>query len=515
MRVLLGAVLLLSLSGTSPAGDAQSLQQENVQLRRRIERLENAMEELKKAPAAQGQSAGASSAAAAPSSGSASHNKDIESLRQENAELKQRLEKLEKALAASGNKASSEPVASQAKPQAPPAKPQPVATPAEAKSSALPAQPQPAPAPINPPEKKNVLSSLDIELYGYIKGDASYDSSRTYPGNYVVYVESEATRRHDNEFNLTANQTRLGMRIGGPATETFKTYGLVEIDFYGNYASENKAKIQMRLAYLVLDWPTSQFNILAGQAADIFSPLVPNTLNYTVLWDAGNIGYRRPQIRLTKGIPLGEKVSLKLEGGVARTIGRTDLTGSETGEDAGFPTAQGRVSMTFPFFGPKPTTVGFSGHFGQEEFDVDATGKHVNLDSDSINLDVTQPVFPWMVVLGELFSGQDLNEYFGGIGQGVNTTTLEEIHANGGWIAASLGPWSQWSFNVGAGLDEVDRDDVASGSRTRNTSIFGNVLYAFNKNAQAGLELSRWDTHYKGPGDADDLRAQASFIYKF
>jgi hypothetical protein len=238
-------------------------------------------------------------------------------------------------------------------------------------------------------------------------------------------------------------------------------------------------------------------------------------LNYTVLWDAGNIGYRRPQIRFTKSIPLGEKASLKLEGGPARTIGRTDPTGSETGEDAGAPTGQARVSMTFPFFGPKPTTIGFSGHVGKEEYDTDNTGNHVDLDSRSVNLDLTQPVFPWLTVVGELFSGENLEQYFGGIGQGVNTTTLKEISANGGWIAINLGPWSKWSFSMGAGLDEVDRDDVANGARTRNSSVFGNVFYAFNKNAQLGFELSRWDTYYRGAGDADDLRAQTSFIYKF
>jgi hypothetical protein len=173
------------------------------------------------------------------------------------------------------------------------------------------------------------------------------------------------------------------------------------------------------------------------------------------------------------------------------------------------------VSVTFPFFGPKPTTIGVSGHLGREEYDIDNTGKNVDFQSESINLDVTQPVFPGLVVLGELFCGRNLNQYFGGIGQGVNTTSRNEINADGGWIAASLGPWSEWSFNIGAGLEEVEREDVANGARTRNSCIFGNVLYALNKSAQVGLELSRWNTCYKGPGDAEDFRAQASFIYKF
>ena len=500
INLLVCSVIVLTIGGTSVAAeDSQILQQENIQLRRRIERLENAIEDLRKAPVSASRSASSSGSASAPSSDRAIPNKDLENLRQENVQLRQRLEKLESALAASNTKAATPPVPApaQTSSQAPSAKPQPVAN----------------PVPVS--DKKNVLSSLDIELYGIIKQDTAYDSSRTYPGNYVLYVDSEATRDDDDEFNLTANQTRLGMRIAGPATDTFKTSGLVEIDFYGNYASENKAKIQMRHAYMVLDWPIAQFSILAGQASDIISPLVPNTLNYTVLWDAGNIGYRRPQVRFTKGIPLSEKASLKLEGGVVRTIGRTDPTGSETGEDAGTPTGQARASMTFPFFGPKPTTIGFSGHAGKEEYDIDTTGNHVDLDSRSVNLDVTQPVCAWLTVVGELFTGENLEQYFGGIGQGVNTTTLEEVGAEGGWVALNLGPWSKWSFCMGAGVDAVDRDDVANGARTRNSCVFGNALYAFNKNAQVGLELSQWDTDYRGQGDADDLRAQLSFIYKF
>ncbi len=376
------------------------------------------------------------------------------------------------------------------------------------------AEAKPAP-PKEPPAKKNIWSNLDVQLYGYVKGDASRDSSRTNPGNYVLYVDSEATKRNDAEFNLTANQTRLGMNISGPESETMKASGKIEFDLYGNYASENKAKLQMRHAFMIFAWPKSDLALLAGQTSDVVSPLVPNTLNYTVLWDAGNVGYRRPQFRLTKGLPLGEKTSVKLEGAIARTIGRTDPTNSETGEDAGFPTVQGRASVTFPFVGPKPAVIGFSGHSGREEYDLDATGRNMDFDTWSVCLDVAVPVLKWLTFQGELFSGENLDGYFGGIGQGVNTTTLEEVRSKGGWIAASLGPWSKWSFNVGAGADDVNADDVTVGARTLNSSIFGNVIYSWTKHAQAGFELSRWNTHYRGPGDADDMRAQLSFIYTF
>lgn len=375
----------------------------------------------------------------------------------------------------------------------------------------------PTSAPAADSKKKTLFSSVDVQLYGFLKADVSRDSSRTTTGNYVLYVDSEATRRNDAESNMTANESRLGLDFTGPSSETLKTSGKLEFDFFGS-APENKATLLIRHAYMNLEWPQAQLSLLAGQTWDVISPLNPSTLNYSVLWVGGNIGYRRPQVRLTKDVSVTDKVKVKLEGALSRTIGRTTPApvSSETGEDAGFPTFQGRVSATFPFFGPKPTTIGVSGHSGREEYDTDASGTNETLKSQSINLDITQPVCKWMTLKAELFSGKDLDSYLGGISQGVDTTTFRSIDSEGGWVAASLGPWGKWSSSIGYGADNVDRDDVAVGTgRTRNACLFGNIRYDVNANAQIGLELSRWETDYKGVSDTKDTRVQASFIYKF
>jgi len=375
--------------------------------------------------------------------------------------------------------------------------------------------------------KKPLWSKLDVQFYGFIKGDASYDNSRTTSGNFVVWADRENARKNDDEFNLTANQTRLGFNINGPKDNGMETSGKVEIDFYGNYAAENKAKIQMRHAYLQMAWPDSGLSLLAGQTWDVISPLNPSTLNYTVLWDAGNIGYRRPQIRLTKDHLLSGETSLKFQGAIARTVGR-DVLGagatSETGEDAGFPTLQARVGATFPWLAAGATTVGVSGHIGKEEYDTTATGDNRDFDSWSINLDALQPINKWMTLKAEVFRGENLNTYFGGIGQGVRAvkngsgTVIgydREIESKGGWCALAMGPCDEWRFNVGIGIDDVDADDVNEGDRTLNRAVFGNAIYAFNKHAEVGFELSHWRTDYRGDGDADNVRFQTSLIYKF
>ncbi len=523
--------MLLTWTSIGLANSGESLQQENANLRNRIERLENALEEMKKANKT---AAGAKSGQSGTGAETKTQNTEVANLQKENEQLKQRLAKLEVAMgelkapkpsstpapATAAAPAPAAPAAAAKKEAAPAAAPKPAPAPVAAVPAPV-ATPAPAPAPVPAPapapavERKDVWSSLDIQVYGYVKLDASYDTSRVTPGNFAGYVDSEATNDDDNEFNATVNQTRMGFNITGPTVDGMKTSGAIEFDFFGNYAAENKAKIQMRLAYAKLDWTQSQFSILAGQAADVISPLNPYTLNYLVLWQTGNIGYRRPQLRVTQGIALNDNTSLKLEAAALRTIGRLDAVNSETGEDSGFPTAQGRVSLTFPCFGPKPTTVGVSGHFGGEEYDLNNTGEHKNFRSWSGNFDLTQPICPGVTLLGEFFVGEDLDAYFGGISQGVNITTRNEIASKGGWAAVSLGPWAQWSFNVGGGADSVNADDLNTGNRTYNSSVFGNALFAINKNVTVGMELSQWTTRYKGPGDADDTRVQGSLIYKF
>ena len=417
----------------------------------------------------------------APGGGSFSEASES-NLAEENAELKQRVEKLEGQV--------------------------------EALTKTLPSQPG-----ATEQAKFPVWSSLDIQIYGYLKLDAAYDTSRTTNGNYAQWVDPENMNDDDDQFNMTANQTRFGVNITGPDNNRVKASGRAEVDFYGGGSAENKANPMMRHAYLKLDWPDEKFSILAGQTSDVISPLFPSTLNYSVGWWVGNIGYRRPQFRLTKVIPVDSDASVKLEGALARNIGRPDEVaapnGTESGEDEGFPVVQARASVTLP----DRSTLGVSAHWGKEEYDTTVFGDHEDFTTWSLNFDLTQPVNDKVTIKAELFTGEDLNAYLGGIGQGVTldagANRYEEVGSKGGWIAASLGPWDDIRYNVGIAMDDVDRGDVHNGDRTLNRCVFGNMFYALNKHVDWALELSHWRTQYRGPGDGDSLRVQTALIYKF
>jgi hypothetical protein len=362
------------------------------------------------------------------------------------------------------------------------------------------------------PKKSTVWSNVDVQVYGRLKADASYDTARVTPGDYVKWVERD--NDFDRQFNLTANETRLGLNIKGPDAGSAKTSGKVEIDFYGTGSTpaENKPEIMMRHAYAVLEWP--HWSLLAGQTSDIVSPLAPRTLNYSVLWWAGNIGYRRPQIRLTRQYNLCKDTFLKFDGGISRTIGENTIDNPNAGEASGVPTAQARVGLTMPYFGGKPGTVGLSGHYGTEEY----SGKVV--PTWSVNLDATMPLASNMTLKAEWFLGENMDAFLGGIGQGVrgagkNLSTLDGIRAQGGWGAVEIEAGKGWSFTGGIGIDDPDHQDLNPGDRDLNRSIFGNAIYSLSKNAKLGFELTQWRTEYVGTGGSDDTRGQFSVIYEF
>jgi len=368
------------------------------------------------------------------------------------------------------------------------------------------------------PKGFDLWSSVDVQLYGKIKLDASYDTGRSNTGNFARWVNPGEKKSGDDQFNMTANETRLGLKFKGPNSPDLNTSGLIEIDFYGG-GGETSPHPRMRHAYLNLEWPKKKLSVLAGQTWDVISPLNPGTLNYTVLWWGGNIGMRRPQIRVTKGLAVNDDTEITLQGALLRTMGTTSsaFDPGDAGEDAGFPSVQGRVSVKTPVFGSRKSTFGVSGHFGQEEYDTNASGDNFNLYSWSGNLDVQVPVNDWLTFKAEAFTGQNLAAYAGGIGQGVNTvgTDVSEIKSSGGWIAASMKPCDKWLFNVGASGEFITGGVTIDGTRTSNACVFGNAIYEFNKHASVGFELSNWHTEYRAATGGNDIRAQTSFIYKF
>ncbi|MBU0634541.1 MAG: hypothetical protein KKB82_05600 [Candidatus Omnitrophica bacterium] len=375
-----------------------------------------------------------------------------------------------------------------------------------------------------------VASKYGVKLYGKIKADLSFDDSTVTNGNYGQWVanESATVGKDVDAMNLTASETRLGLDFKGPDYEDMETSGKIEVDFFDTTVAQNKAEMYMRHAYVKLAWPDMDLSVLAGQTWDVIAPLNPTTLNYSVMWWQGNVQYRRPMIAVKKGIDLESDMKLTLEGAIARNIGdaasTTTFTNTnvDTGVDNASPILEGRIALSLPLLTEKASTIGLSAAVGTETMYTNAAKTLSNdYDVNLIAIDVSLPLVEGIALKAEYWTGENLDAFLGGVGQGINTTLLKSIEADGGWVAVAFGPYEDWSFNVGYGVDDPDDADLATSARAENEVMFANVIYSMNEAVKVGLEVSSMETKYMGAtagaastkGDA--TRIQASMIYTF
>jgi len=369
--------------------------------------------------------------------------------------------------------------------------------------------------------------SIKLNWYGYVKLDGSYDQNMTSHGNFAMWVNRPTVDESDEQFNMTANQTRFGVKMQGENYKNVGVAGQIEFDLYagvtGATVAENKPMLQLRHAYFSVKYGPTM--LLAGQTWDLFSPLNPSTLNYAVLWGCGNLGYRRPQISLWQTFNPAGPTTFTMAGGFLRTIG-TDLTptftlavgetseGADDGTDAGIPSFQGIVDFTHKFSSGSSLRCGVSGLYGTLKAET-TLGNSEDYESWAVNGHLMLSFASGFGIAGEAFRGSNLQSYMGGIN---NNSTINGVRSTGAWAScwAALSPKTK--VNIGAGIDDPQNQDFSTG-RSKNFSYFGNISYAFIPQASVGLELSQWETEYKIAADDTDTfhntRVQTSFMLNF
>ncbi|MCP4633467.1 MAG: hypothetical protein GY855_11120 [candidate division Zixibacteria bacterium] len=373
--------------------------------------------------------------------------------------------------------------------------------------------------------------TFDYKLYGYFKLDGSYDQNTTSHGNFVMWVNPQTTTDNDAQYNMTANQTRFGIKVNSKDYEQLNFFGNLEFDLYGGVTgatvAQNKALLVTRHAYFSIQ--TGNTKVLAGQTWDMVSPLHAPTLNYPVLWGCGNLGYRRPQISLWQKVNFESGGELTLAGGFFRTIGN-DLTptvnitlataatdtipdGQDDGTNSAIPSFQGLIDYKHKFQSGTSIRFGCSGLWGQLKAENSSRNTSENYESWAAAGHFWVSVPSGWGLSGEVYSGQNLGVYNGGINNG---STLTGVASLGFWGATWFKPMPTWQFTTGYGMDDPEDADLAAGARCHNSCIFGNVKYFIIPQAYVGLEVSQWQTEYKGTADkAKNLRLQSSFQMSF
>ena len=301
--------------------------------------------------------------------------------------------------------------------------------------------------------------------------------------------------------------TRIGARFTPVELDKDTSIkGLVEVDFQ-NGGSESRQILRLRQAYFNLQ--KGNWHFLAGQTWDVISPLNPAANNDGMMWHAGNLGDRHPQARVA--YKPGGGFSAAVAAGQTGAVDKQDLDGNGVldGWDAVRPFVQTRVGLA-----QKKFKAGAWAHWAMEET-ATPVGGETRFTSVVVGLDASVSLTDKLAIEGEGWTGSNLTDIRGGIGQGINRETGEETASTGGWAQVVIKPNDRWRLYAGATIDVPDEEAVPRGGRIRNQAFYVVSRYRPWKNFQAAVEYLHWTTGYKELDDGIANRVDVHFTYYY
>ncbi len=364
------------------------------------------------------------------------------------------------------------------------------------------------------------IGEYKVVPYGVLWADMIYATERTFPGAYALWIPSPQTEG-EPDFTIDARRTRLGLNITGPDVWLFggsKSGGQVEIDFFGASVNENQAGVMVRHMYWEVK--NERWRMLVGQTWDVIAPLLPNTCSYSVGWDGGNMGYRRPQFRWDRYLDFSPNLLGIFTIALTKDVVTDFATNSSVDrESASWPVIQSRIGCKLGDRGEGglPIEMGVSGHIGRTQFDFNAPGPVIDdyeARTWSLNYDLKMPLNEYCGFQGEVFTGENLGPFLGGIGQGICPVRRTPIRSTGGWGEF----WYYWTpqlhSHLGYGIDDPLNSSLDLG-RSYNSFLFINLVYDITKKFAMGFEVTNWKTFYVADGVPGPTEPADSWVFEW
>lgn len=344
----------------------------------------------------------------------------------------------------------------------------------------------------------DVPSGAKLSFYGFLRLDTLFDTGQTNFATVPFYVNSPSDPNKkgtgDQQVTIHPRNTRFGINFAsGSKPEKWNVTGKLEIDWHNTYnmTAESRPAPRIRHAYLQLQRKDS--SVLLGQTWDVISPLLPSPNDDSVMWNTGNLGDRRPQIRLSY-TPKDKKFSWAIALGLTGAVDSKDLDSNKVrdGEDSGLPNVQCRLAWK-----TKNATFGLWGHYAWERTAKPVGGK-THFNSHSLGLDLQWSIAPKWTLAGEFWTGRNLSDFRGGIAQGVNTNTGREIASKGGWLELGYDVSPKHRIAIGYTIDDPEDNDVPNNGRIKNFAWYLHNRFKLSDGVTLGINYLFWTTKWKG-----------------
>jgi hypothetical protein len=322
------------------------------------------------------------------------------------------------------------------------------------------------------------------------------------PGTPFYLLPDSIAGFSQDTVDIHARQSTLGAAFTGPRLGNFQSGGLIIAMLY------NDAVIVDQYGFLPLqaygDLKNEDWRFAAGLQFDVFAPGIPTVLPFSALAASGNAGNSfRGQVRLERFLRPADNVQWTLQGALSEPITTTvDPVFGLLNDDTGWPNLEGRIALGLGCLegvGPtakRPFEIGVSGVVGK------VRTLEIGVRQEEANVWGAAADFRWKLtkcfgVMGEVFTGQALGTYNGGILQTTNSVTFDGIRTTGGWLETFVYWTPCLHSHIGYGIDDpVDRDVVAATAPVYNSTIYGNILWDINQTFRVGFEVTWRQTNY-------------------
>jgi hypothetical protein len=347
------------------------------------------------------------------------------------------------------------------------------------------------------PRVNNVNPAWGLKLGGIISLDALYNSARPVAPGTPFFLAPRGIF-DDDTFDIHARQTTLYAVASGPQIGDFQSGGLVMFALYNDSITVDRYGILPFLAYGELKNEECRF--AGGLQLDIFAPVVPTVLPFSILATSGNTGLYRGQLRAERFYYPGRNRQVTFTAGIS-DANPTIFNNDVLVEDNGWPNVEFRAAWAA---GPlkqegllarRPLEVGISGVVGQVR-STEIAVTQVVADVWGLAADYRWRVTQKWGFQGEIFTGQGLGTYGGGILQTTNSVTFEAIEATGGWAEVYYYCTPCVHTHWGYGVDNALDADLAPTQVSRNDTIFANLIWDVTQSFRLASEFTYRTTDY-------------------
>lgn len=337
-----------------------------------------------------------------------------------------------------------------------------------------------------------VVGKWATTLYGFVEGDTIYDTTQSFAdaaGNAQVLRPTGHTAPivsplsglpagtiqpvpaaqgyggSHGQLLFSARNSRLGLRVRAPGTESVHASALLEMDFLGNQpggisSTSNFTSPTMRLRHAMFRVETPVVDFLVGQYWHLFGwqeGYFPNTTEIQGV--PGQLYSRAPQVRISKTFR-GEVATLDLAIAAVRPPSLSEVPEGEGGFRLAFNKWTGMHTAGATGTSIMPASVSVTGDFRYYEVPEASTilpTSMVNTTSGAVAGDVFLPVLPAredkrdnaLSIIGQFASGTGFTDLYAGMNTGVFFPFVPIPSALNG-VPAS------WPNNVDQGLVNYD-----------------------------------------------------------